>query len=87
MRTLCSALSHLSMAFGNYFSSIVVIVVMLITTRGGNVGWIPDNLNEGHLDYYFWLWAVLSLLNLVVYVAAARRYRCRLYTILSSKTI
>lgn len=75
MRTLCSALSHLSTAFGNYFSSVLVIVVMLITTRGGSVGWIPNNLNEGHLDYYFWLWAALSLLNLALYVAAARKYR------------
>lgn len=77
MRTVCSALSHLSTAFGNYFSSVLVIVVMLITTRGGSVGWIPNNLNEGHLDYYFWLWAVLSLLNLAVYVVAARRYKCK----------
>lgn len=77
MRTLCSALSHLSTAFGNYFSSVLVIVVMLITTRGGNVGWIPSNLNEGHLDYYFWLWAALSFLNLALYVAAARRYRSK----------
>lgn len=77
MRTLCSALSHLSTAFGNYFSSVLVIVVMLITTRGGSVGWIPSNLNEGHLDYYFWLWAALSSLNLALYVAAARRYRSK----------
>jgi peptide/histidine transporter 3/4 len=75
MRTLCSALSHLSTAFGNYFSSVLVILVMLITTRGGSLGWIPNNLNEGHLDYYFWLWAALSLLNLAAYVAAAHRYR------------
>jgi len=77
MRTLCSALSHLSTAFGNYFSSVLVMVVMLITTRGGSVGWIPSNLNEGHLDYYFWLWAALSFLNLALYVAAARRYRSK----------
>lgn len=23
------------------------------TTQGGKAGWIPDNLNEGHLDYFF----------------------------------
>ena len=40
-----------------------------------SVGWIPDNLNEGHLDYFFWLLAGLSLLNLLVYIFFARRYK------------
>ncbi|KAG6490671.1 hypothetical protein ZIOFF_051981 [Zingiber officinale] len=74
MRSLCSALWLLTIALGNYLSSFIVTVVASITTRGGQIGWIPDNLNEGHLDYYFWLLAGLSFLNLLVYVACATRY-------------
>lgn len=75
MRSLCSALSLLTTALGNYLSSLIVTVVMYATTKGGNIGWIPDNLNEGHLDYYFWVLASLSLLNLLVYVSCAHRYK------------
>ncbi|CAL9173121.1 unnamed protein product [Musa hybrid cultivar] len=77
MRSLCSALSLLTTALGNYLSSFILTVVTSVTTRGGRTGWIPDNLNEGHLDYYFWLLTGLSFLNLLIYVACANRYKSK----------
>ncbi|XP_050275693.1 protein NRT1/ PTR FAMILY 8.3-like isoform X1 [Quercus robur] len=75
MRSLCSALSLLTNSLGNYLSSLILTIVTYITTEGGSAGWIPDNLNEGHLDYFFWLLAGLSLLNLLVYIFFARKYK------------
>lgn len=75
MRSLCSAFSLLTTALGNYLSSFILTVVTYITTQGGKPGWIPDNLNEGHLDHFFWLLAGLSFLNLLVYVYCAARYK------------
>ncbi|XP_022882227.1 protein NRT1/ PTR FAMILY 8.3-like isoform X2 [Olea europaea var. sylvestris] len=71
MRSLCSALSLLTTSLGNYLSSFILTVVTSLTTRGGNPGWIPDNLNKGHLDYFYWLLAGLSFVNMVVYVFCA----------------
>jgi peptide/histidine transporter 3/4 len=75
MRSLCSALGLLTVALGSYLSSLVVTAVAWLTTRGGEPGWIPDDLNDGHLDRFFWLLAALSSLNLAVFVCCARRYR------------
>ncbi|KAF7827556.1 protein NRT1/ PTR FAMILY 8.3-like [Senna tora] len=75
MRSLCSALSLLTSSLGSYLSSFVLTVVSYLTTQGGQTGWIPDNLNEGHLDYFFWLLAGLSFLNFLVYVVCATRYK------------
>ncbi|CAN1199992.1 Protein NRT1/ PTR FAMILY 8.3 [Linum perenne] len=76
MRSLCSALALLTTSLGNYLSSFILTMVAHFTTRGGELpGWIPDDLNEGHLDYFFWLLAGLSFVNMVVYVACAARYR------------
>ncbi|KAL7240060.1 hypothetical protein ACSBR2_005843 [Camellia fascicularis] len=75
MRSLCSAFSLLTTSLGNYLSSLILTVVTSITTAGGQAGWIPDNLNEGHLDYFFWLLAGLSFCNLVVYVFCAKIYK------------
>ncbi|KAI9091378.1 hypothetical protein K1719_028189 [Acacia pycnantha] len=75
MRSLCSALSLLTTSLGNYLSSIIVTVVTYLTTQGGQIGWIADNLNEGHLDYFFWLLAGLSLFNLLVYLVCAGKYK------------
>lgn len=74
MRSMCSALSLTTSAIGNYLSTLLVTVVTDITTRDGKLGWIPDNLNRGHLDYFFWLLAILSLLNFGVYLLIAKRY-------------
>lgn len=75
MRSLCTAFSLLTNAFGNYLSSFILTVVTYVTTRDGQPGWIPDNLNQGHLDYFFWLLAGLSCFNLVVYTYFANRYQ------------
>lgn len=74
MRSLCSALSLLTVALGQYLSSLLVTIVTKISTKNGSPGWIPDNLNYGHIDYFFWLLAVLSVLNLIVYLLVARLY-------------
>ncbi|KAL9241732.1 hypothetical protein vseg_015806 [Gypsophila vaccaria] len=75
MRSLCSALSLLTTSLGNYLSSLILTIVTIVTTSGGNPGWIPDNLNNGHLDNFFWLLAGLSFLNLVLYVFCAKKYK------------
>ncbi|KAL3020092.1 hypothetical protein AAZX31_05G125900 [Glycine max] len=75
MRSLCSALALLTTSLGNYLSSFILTVMTYFTTQGGNPGWIPDNLNKGHLDYFLWLLAGLSFLNMFVYIVAAKRYK------------
>ncbi|XP_058731203.1 protein NRT1/ PTR FAMILY 8.3-like [Vicia villosa] len=75
MRTLCSALPLLSFSLGNYLSSFILTIVTYFTTQGGRPGWIPDNLNNGHLDYFFLLLSGLSLLNMSVYIIAAKMYK------------
>ncbi|XP_010423917.1 PREDICTED: protein NRT1/ PTR FAMILY 8.2 [Camelina sativa] len=74
MRSLCSALSLTTVAFGNYLSTLLVTVVTNVTRSGGRPGWIAINLNRGHLDYFFWLLAGLSFLNFLVYLWIAKWY-------------
>uniref|UniRef100_A0A7N1A8A9 Uncharacterized protein n=1 Tax=Kalanchoe fedtschenkoi TaxID=63787 RepID=A0A7N1A8A9_KALFE len=70
MRSLCSALSLLTTSLGNYLSSLILTILTYsyFTTRNGSLGWIPDDLNEGHLDYFFWLMTGLSTANLVLHL-------------------
>ncbi|KAL6961869.1 hypothetical protein U1Q18_043004 [Sarracenia purpurea var. burkii] len=76
MRSLCSALALLTNSLGSYLSSFILTIVTGVTSDDdGKGGWIPDNLNGGHLDYYFWLLAGLSFINMVVYVFCAKRYK------------
>ncbi|KAI4966857.1 hypothetical protein ZWY2020_035808 [Hordeum vulgare] len=36
--------------------------------------WIPDDINDGHLDYFFWLLAMLCIGNFGAYILVARWY-------------
>uniref|UniRef100_A0A0D3HH16 Uncharacterized protein n=1 Tax=Oryza barthii TaxID=65489 RepID=A0A0D3HH16_9ORYZ len=73
MRSLCSAFSFLALSLGYYVNSLVVSIVAVVTTTS-NKGWLPADLNDGHLDYYFWLWTGISAINFVVYAAFAKNY-------------
>lgn len=77
MTSLCSALSLTTAALGNYLSTLLANIATDVSTRHGGPGWIPDNLNYGHLHHFFWLLAALSLLNLGVYLLIARWYTCK----------
>uniref|UniRef100_A0A453DWA4 Peptide transporter PTR5 n=1 Tax=Aegilops tauschii subsp. strangulata TaxID=200361 RepID=A0A453DWA4_AEGTS len=75
MKSMCTALSLTTVALGNYVSTLLVTVVVKVTTRGGKEGWIPaKNLNVGHLDYFFWLMTVLSVVNFAIYLPIANWY-------------
>ncbi len=37
--------------------------------------WLPDDVNEGHLDYFFFLLAGLMVVNLLIYIPVAHFYK------------
>uniref|UniRef100_A0A0E0M709 Major facilitator superfamily (MFS) profile domain-containing protein n=1 Tax=Oryza punctata TaxID=4537 RepID=A0A0E0M709_ORYPU len=75
MKSLGTALVQLAIAVANYLNSGMLRVVATATARGGGAGWIPDKLNEGHLDYFFWMMAALSVLNLLQFLHFSIRLR------------
>nr|CAB3495061.1 unnamed protein product [Digitaria exilis] len=77
MKSLGSALAYLTIAAGNYLNSAVLAAVAAATTASGGAepGWIPDDLNKGHLDYFFWMMAALCLMNLAQFAHRSIRYR------------
>jgi len=75
IKSFGSSLCMASISLGNYVSSMMVKSVMKITAKGEEPGWIPNNLNVGHMDRFFYLLAALSALNLVIYVFCARWYK------------
>ncbi|KAE8678493.1 Protein NRT1/ PTR FAMILY 7.3 [Hibiscus syriacus] len=75
LKSFGSALCMTSISLGNYVSSLLVTMVMKISTEDHMPGWIPGNLNKGHLDRFYFLLAGLTSLDLIVYIACARWYK------------
>ena len=67
------------MALGYFCSTLLVKIVNAATkgiTRSG--GWLAgNNINRNHLNLFYWLLAILSLINFSVYLFAAKRYKYR----------
>ncbi|XP_076923286.1 protein NRT1/ PTR FAMILY 7.1-like [Bidens hawaiensis] len=76
IKSFGSSLCMASISLGNYVSSLLVHMVMSITSRGGDVGWIPENLNDGHMDRFYFLIALLTVIDFVIYAYCAKRYNC-----------
>ncbi|XP_019189132.1 PREDICTED: protein NRT1/ PTR FAMILY 7.3-like isoform X1 [Ipomoea nil] len=75
LKSMGLGLSMSSSALGSYLCSIILSVVMKITTKNGNPGWVPPNLNDGHLDRFFFLSAAIVAVDLVLFIICAKRYK------------
>jgi len=74
LRSLGLALYFSVMGIGGFISGALISVIDHITSRDGGDSWFADNLNHAHLDYFYWLLAGLSLVELVLYLCLARSY-------------
>ncbi|XP_022155555.1 protein NRT1/ PTR FAMILY 7.3-like [Momordica charantia] len=75
LKSFGSALCMTSISLGNYVSSLLVTMVMKISTVDRMPGWIPGNLNKGHLDRFYFLLAALTVVDFVIYIACAKWYK------------
>ncbi|KAL3335135.1 hypothetical protein AABB24_031369 [Solanum stoloniferum] len=59
---------------GSFLSSFLISVTENITGKDGQISWFSDNLNQAHLDYFYWVLAVLSTIAFTAYLYFSRSY-------------
>ncbi|KAM7251575.1 hypothetical protein ACFE04_023458 [Oxalis oulophora] len=75
MQAFLTAMTYCSYAFGFYLSSVLVSLVNKITASSKSGGWLHENdLNKDRLDLFYWMLAVLSILNFFNYLFWSRWY-------------
>ncbi|PRQ20411.1 putative proton-dependent oligopeptide transporter family, major facilitator superfamily [Rosa chinensis] len=60
---------------GNFMSSFLISAIDEATGGVGRASWFSNNLNRAHLDYFYWLLAGLSVVELGVFTYFAKSYR------------
>ncbi|KAG8045010.1 hypothetical protein GUJ93_ZPchr0008g12210 [Zizania palustris] len=66
MKTMSTGLFLTTLSLGFFLSSALVSLVK------GATPWLGDTINRSRLDYFYWLLAVLSVVNLAAYLVCAK---------------
>ncbi|KAG7996659.1 hypothetical protein I3843_01G172600 [Carya illinoinensis] len=74
MKSLGTSFSMTTLGVGNFLSSFLLSTVSDITKAHGHHGWILDNLNASHLDYYYAFFVILNILNLIFFLIVIKFY-------------
>ncbi|XP_050236426.1 protein NRT1/ PTR FAMILY 4.6-like [Mercurialis annua] len=78
MRSLATSLSWASLAVGYYLSSVVVSIVNNITGSNNHSPWLSgSNINHYHLERFYWLLCILSVVNFLHFLFWANWYKYR----------
>ncbi|KAM3325555.1 protein NRT1/ PTR FAMILY 5.6 [Capsicum chacoense] len=73
MRSLGIALYLSVIGAASFLSSILITIVDHVTEKGGK-SWFGKDINSSRLDYFYFLLATLTTVNLCIYILFARRY-------------
>ncbi|MBA0857204.1 hypothetical protein Goshw_008962 [Gossypium schwendimanii] len=73
MRSLGIAFYLSVIGAANFLSSMLITLVDHVTEKGGK-SWFGKDLNSSRLDNFYWLLAIMTMANLLLFVFVAKRY-------------
>ncbi|KAK1384305.1 hypothetical protein POM88_022040 [Heracleum sosnowskyi] len=59
---------------GSFLSSFLISIIEKTSGSNGGDSWFSDNLNRGHLDYFYWILGGLSTVSAVMYLYFVTTY-------------
>ncbi|XP_028767768.1 protein NRT1/ PTR FAMILY 5.10-like [Neltuma alba] len=74
LRSMGLALYLSVIGMASFLSSFLISTIEEITRKDGKSGWFDDNLNQAHMDYFYWLLAGLSVMGMILFIFNAKSY-------------
>ncbi|XP_028807739.1 protein NRT1/ PTR FAMILY 5.10, partial [Neltuma alba] len=75
LRSMGLALYLSIFGVGSFLRSFLISVIEEVTGKDGQSNsWFANNLNQAHLDYFYWLLAGLSIMGLSLFILSAKSY-------------
>ncbi|KAJ8769941.1 hypothetical protein K2173_009023 [Erythroxylum novogranatense] len=77
LRSVGLSLYFSVMGVGSFLSSFLISIIDRATDETGRESWFSNNLNRAHLNYFYWLLALLNAIGFTAYLCNARSYNYR----------
>ncbi|KAK9095943.1 hypothetical protein Sjap_021440 [Stephania japonica] len=74
LKSMGLALNYSIVGVGSFLSGFLVSAIEKITSVDGRGSWFPINLNEGHLDYFYWFLCGLDVIGLFAFIYFSKSY-------------
>ncbi|KAF5730129.1 proton-dependent oligopeptide transport family protein [Tripterygium wilfordii] len=75
MRSIGGSLFFCGMAGSSYLSSLLITIIHQATKGAPTGNWLPEDLNKGRLDYFYYLIAALEFVNFGYFLMCSRWYK------------
>jgi hypothetical protein len=75
MRSIGGSLLYCGMGFSSYLSSFMISLIHRTTERAASGNWLPEDLNKGRLDYFYYTIAAIEVLNFCYFLVCAKWYK------------
>lgn len=75
MRNIGVSLSFVAVAVSSYLSGFLLSIVHQKTKSSSTGDWLPEDLNNGRLEYFYYLIAAQGIINLGYFMVCARWYK------------
>ncbi|RDY14767.1 Protein NRT1/ PTR FAMILY 6.1, partial [Mucuna pruriens] len=79
MKSIGSAYAALAGGLGCFVATIINNIVKSATgnSQKGQPSWLSQNINVARFDYFYWILTALSILNFLIFLYSAHRYKYR----------
>ena len=75
MRSLAGSLFFCGFAVSSYLSSFLISIIHHLTAKSATGNWLPQDLNKGRLDYFYFIITGLEVINLGYFILCAQWYK------------
>lgn len=75
MRSIGGSMFFCAIAGGSYLSGLLITVVHRMSTGSGSGDWLPEDLNKGRLDYFYYFITGIEFVNLGYFLVCANWYK------------
>lgn len=75
MRSIAGSLFYCGMAGSSYLSTLLITVVHNSSSKSASGNWLPEDLNKGRLDLFYYMLAALEIMNLGYFILCSKWFK------------